>query len=65
MAKRKEITWSFYIGDKKVDKLPEDYLKWMSGNLTREMSLYYRQHPEEYKKLLESDEGKTEAVDAS
>lgn len=64
MAKRKEITASFYIGDKKVDKLPEDYLDWMAERLGKTMSLYYAQHPEEYRAFLAS-EAEAEAAAAA
>ena len=55
MAKRKEITASFYIGDQKVDKLPDWYKKIMEDNLSETMSTYYRKHRDEYRILCESD----------
>lgn len=55
MAKRKEITASFYIGDQKVDKLPEEYLEKMSKNLSETMSIYYRAHPDQFRAWCESD----------
>ncbi len=57
MAKRKEITASFYIGDKKVDKLPEDYKEKMSQRLSETMSIYYAAHPDQFRRLCESDAG--------
>ena len=49
MAKRsKKLTYAFYIGDKEVDKLPEEYLDKMAERLSETMSRYYSQHPEEY-----------------
>ena len=54
-AKRKEITCTFYIGDKQVDKLPEDYLDKMMENLGKAMSEYYTRHPDEYAIILEND----------
>ena len=54
MAKRKEITYSIYIGDKKVDKLPEDYVDRMMERVGEVMSLYYRQHPDQYRRLVEA-----------
>lgn len=57
MAKRKEITASFYIGDQKVDKLPPEYIEKMSKRLSETMSIYYTKHPEEYKRLCAADLG--------
>ena len=55
MAKRKEITASFYIGDQQVDKLPEEYLVKMSERVGEVTSTYYTAHPEEYRILCASD----------
>ena len=51
MAKNKELTCTFFIGDKQVDKLPEDYLDRMCERLSKAMSLYYTAHPDEFARL--------------
>ena len=47
----KPITFSFYVGGQKVDKLSEEQLSKMSGRLSKSMSEYYTAHPDEYIKL--------------
>ena len=49
MAKRKDkLSFVLYIGDKRVDTLPEEYRKKLAERLSETMSRYYAQHPEEY-----------------
>ena len=57
MAKRKEITASFYIGDQKVDKLPPEYCEAYSRMLSATMSRYYTHHKDEYRRLCDADVG--------
>ena len=47
----KQLTCTFYIGGKQVDKLTPEQLNRMSERLSKTMSEYYSRHPEEYKKL--------------
>ena len=49
--KKKELTFTFYVGGKQVDKLAEEQLERMAQRLSEAMSLYYSNHPEEYLKL--------------
>lgn len=48
MAKKKEITFSFYIGDEKVDKIPPEFSDKMAEAVGKALSRYYSAHPEEY-----------------
>lgn len=48
---KKEITYSFYVGDKKVDTLTQEQCDRMCQKLSEVMSLYYSQHPEEFEAL--------------
>lgn len=50
MAKT-QLTCTFYVGGKQVDKLTPEQLNRMSERLSKTMSEYYSRHPEEYKKL--------------
>ena len=47
----KQLTCTFYIGGKQVDKLTPEQTKRMAERLSESMSLYYSAHPGEYKKL--------------
>ena len=47
----KQLTCTFYIGGKQVDKLTPEQTKRMAERLSESMSLYYSAHPDEYKKL--------------
>lgn len=49
---RKEITVKLFIGEKQVDRLPEDYCDRMMDRLSETMSRYYTEHPDEYAILL-------------
>ena len=49
--KEKKLTCTFYVGDKQVDKLSPEYLDKMAQRLGEVMSIYYTQHPNEYKQL--------------
>ena len=51
MAKQQQLTYSFYVGGVKVDKLTPEQLDRMSERLSKSMSEYYTQHPDEYRKL--------------
>lgn len=51
----KKLTYSFYVGGKKVDKLTPEQLNRMSERLSKAMSEYYAQHLEEYKKLISKE----------
>ena len=47
----KQLTCTFYIGGKQVDKLTPEYLDRMSERLSKAMSEYYSNHIDEYRKL--------------
>lgn len=49
----KQLTCTFYIGGKQVDKLTPEQTKKMTERLSSSMSLYYSVHPEEYKRIKE------------
>lgn len=51
MAKQQQLTYSFYVGGVKVDKLTPEQLDRMSERLSKSMSEYYTQHPDEYRRL--------------
>lgn len=52
----KELTFTLYVGNEKVDKLTDEQLDRMSDRLSKAMSRYYTDHPEEYLILLKNDE---------
>ena len=47
----KQLTCTFYIGGKQVDKLTPEQKEKMAKKLGEAMSVYFSQHPEEYKKI--------------
>ena len=47
----KPLTVTFHIGDKQIEKLTPEQLDRMAQRLSETVSLYYTNHPEEYKKL--------------
>lgn len=49
--KEQKLTCTFYVGKTKVDKLSPEYLDKMAQRLEEVLSLYYSQHPDEYKQL--------------
>ncbi len=58
--KQQKLTYTFYIGDKQVDRLPPEYLDKMAQRLGEAMSIYYTKHPDEYRILLESEKRREE-----
>jgi hypothetical protein len=48
---KKPLTVVLYLGDKKIDKLPDAYLATMSKKLGETMSTYYSTNIDEYKKI--------------
>lgn len=48
---KNELTVTFHIGDKQVDKLTAEQSERMAQRLSETMSLYYTAHPEEFSKL--------------
>lgn len=50
MAK-KELTCTFFVGGKPVEKLTAEQLDRMAERLGAAMSVYYTAHPEEYAKI--------------
>ena len=52
MAKKeKKLTCTFYVNGVQVDKLTPEYLDKMAQRLGEALSIYYSQHPDEYKQL--------------
>lgn len=51
MAKQQKLTYSYYVGGVQVEKLTPEQTKKMAQKIGEAMSLYYGQHPDEYKKL--------------
>lgn len=59
MAKtRKELTCTFFVGDKRVDKLTEEQSEIIAQRLSVAMSRYYTRHIDEFIRL---SAGKDEA----
>lgn len=48
---KNELTVTFHIGGKQVDKLSAEQSERMAQRLSETMSLYYTAHPEEFSKL--------------
>ena len=48
---KKPLTVTLHIGGKQVDTLTEEQKEKMAKKLSESMSIYYAQHPEEFKKL--------------
>ena len=51
--KEKKLTCTFFVNGVQVDKLTPEYLEKMAKRLGEVMSIYYTQHPTEYKQLKE------------
>ena len=52
MAKKeKKLTCTFFVNGVQVDKLTPEHLDKMAQRLGEALSIYYTQHPEEYKQL--------------
>ena len=49
--KEQKLTCTFYVGGKQVDKLTPEHLDKMAQRLGEALSIYYSQHPDEYKQL--------------
>ena len=49
--KKNQLTVSFYIGGKQVDKLTAEQSERMAQALSKTMSLYYTAHLDEYQKI--------------
>jgi hypothetical protein len=49
--KDQKLTCTFFVGGKQVNKLSPEYLDKMAQRLGETMSIYYSQHPQEYKQL--------------
>ena len=67
MARGKELTFTFYIGDKQVPygKLPDEYLDKMAERLGRVMSAYYTAHPDQWIRFCEEQDRKATAAEKS
>lgn len=51
MAKKEQLTCTFYVGGKLVDKLTPEQISRMAQRIGETMSTYYTAHPDEYKKI--------------
>lgn len=49
--KTKELTGTFFIGGKQVDKLTDEQCERMAERLSVTMSRYYSSHPSEYETM--------------
>ena len=49
--KEQKLTCTFFVGGKQVDKLTPEHLDKMAQRLGEVMSLYYTQHPSEYRHI--------------
>lgn len=49
--KNAKLTCTFYIGGKQVEKLTPEQSERIAQRLSEVMSLYYTNHPEEFKKI--------------
>ena len=52
--KKKELTATFFVGGKQVDKLTPEQCERMAQRLSKTMSRYYTAHPEEFLKIKET-----------
>ena len=50
----------FYLNGEPVDKLPQEALDVMAERLSRVVSQYFSQHPDEYEAFLKSRKNKQE-----
>ena len=51
MARKKEITFAFFVGNTPVERLSAAYLENMIRCLSERMSDYYTAHPDEFAAL--------------
>ena len=52
MAKKeKKLTCTFFVGNTQVDKLTPEHIDKMAQRLGEVLSLYYTQHPNEYRQI--------------
>ena len=49
--KGKELTVTFFVGGKQVDKLTPEHIERMSQRLSERMSIYYTAHFDEFLKI--------------
>lgn len=56
MAAKKPLTFTLHIGDQQIEKLTEEQLNIMAERLSKAMSLYYANHPDEYELLTSEEE---------
>ena len=49
--KEKKLTVTLHIGGKQVEKLTPEQAERMAQRLSETMSLYYSNHPEEYREI--------------
>ena len=46
-----KLTYSIYVGGKPVDHLTPEQLDRMAARIGEAMSMYYSNHPDEYRKI--------------
>lgn len=49
--KKKQLTVTFFIGGKQVDKLTSEQSEKLAQRMAKAMNIYYTAHPDEYQKL--------------
>ena len=49
--KKNQLTFTFFIGGKQVDKLTSEQSEKLAQRMAKAMNIYYTAHPDEYKKL--------------
>lgn len=54
-----------YLNGKPVDKIPDEALKIMSERLSRVVSQYFSEHPDEYRRFLADRERRRAAASGS
>lgn len=58
MARKQQLTWTFYLGGKRIDKLTPEQLDKMAQRIGEAMSEYYTAHLDEYSKIKEFENEK-------
>lgn len=55
-----KLTYTIYVGGERVDKLTPEQLDRMAERIGEAMSLYYSNHPDEYRKIASKKKQKTQ-----
>ena len=57
MANEKKLTYSFFIGEKPIEKITPEQAEKMAQRIGETMSNYYTTRPQEYQKIKSRSEG--------